>query len=105
MVINHSSLWSPNEAIKDKSQLKKFCKQLEKKHFLKHNIDFESLWKWSVKNPEIFWSEVWNFTKIKGTKGKRIIKKNKVFYKNIFFPESKLNYSENLLPKKMMKLP
>ena len=39
------------------------------------------------------------FTKIKGTKGKRIIKKNKVFYKNIFFPESKLNYSENLLPK------
>jgi len=100
MVKNHSSLWSPNEAIKDKSQLKKFCKQLEKKHFLKHNVDFENLWKWSVKNPEIFWSEVWNFTKIKGAKGKRIIKKNKVFYKNIFFPESKLNYSENLLPKK-----
>ena len=70
MVKNHSSLWSPNEAIKDKSQLKKFCEQLEKKHFLKHNVDFENLWKWSVKNPEIFWSEVWNFTKIKGTKGK-----------------------------------
>ncbi len=61
---NHSSLWSPNEAIKDRSQLKKFCKLLEKKNFLKHNVDFENLWKWSVKNPEIFWSEVWNFTKI-----------------------------------------
>ena len=51
---SHSSLWSPNEAIKDKSQLKKFCKQLEKKHFLKHNVDFENLWKWSIKNPEKF---------------------------------------------------
>ena len=46
MVKSRSSLWSPNEAIKDKSQLKKFCKQLEKKHFLKHNFDFGNLWKW-----------------------------------------------------------
>ncbi len=84
MVKSRSSLWSPNEAIKDKSQLKKFCKQLEKKHFLKHNVNFENLWKWSVKNPEIFWSEVWNFTKIKGTKGKRIIKKKQSILQKYF---------------------
>ena len=46
---------------------------------------FENLWKWSVKNPEIFWSEVWNFTKIKGAKGKRIIKKTKYFTKIFSF--------------------
>ena len=31
-----------------------------------------------------FWSEVWDFTKIKGFKGKIVIKKNKIIYKNQF---------------------
>ena len=97
---NQSSLWSPNEEIKKSSNLGRFCKHLDKKNLLKYNENFKNLWKWSVNNPEIFWSEVWDFTKIKGFKGKKIIKKNKIFYKNIFFPESKLNYAENLLPKK-----
>ena len=97
---NQSSLWSPNEEVKKNSNLSFFCKHLDKKNLLKYSENFKNLWKWSVKNPEIFWSEIWDFTKIKGIKGKNIIKKNKVFYKNIFFPDSKLNYAENLLPKK-----
>ena len=95
-----SSLWSPNEEVRKKSKLEIFCKHLDKKKLLKYNPDFRHLWRWSVNKPEIFWSEVWNFTKIKGIKGKEIIKKNKIFYKNLFFPGSKLNYAENLLPKK-----
>ena len=97
---NQSSLWSPNEEVKKNSNLSFFCQHLDKKKLLKYSENFKNLWKWSVKNPEIFWSEIWDFTKIKGIKGKNIIKKNKVFYKNIFFPDSKLNYAENLLPKK-----
>ena len=97
---NQSSLWSPNEEVKKNSNLSFFCQHLDKKKLLKYSENFKNLWKWSVKNPEIFWSEIWDFTKIKGIKGKNIIKKNKIFYKNIFFPDSKLNYAENLLPKK-----
>ena len=97
---NQSSLWSANEEIKKKSNLEHFCKNLDKKKLLKYNQNFKNLWKWSVNNSEVFWSEVWNFTKIKGFKGKKTIKKNKIFYKNIFFADSKLNYAENLLPKK-----
>ncbi len=97
---NQSSLWSPNEEVKKNSNLSFFCQHLDKKNLLKYSENFKNLWKWSVKNPEIFWSEIWDFTKIKGIKGKNIIKKNKIFYKNIFFPDSKLNYAENLLPKK-----
>ena len=97
---NQSSLWSANEDIKEQSNLENFCKHLEKKNLFKNKKDFNKLWKWSVKNPEIFWSEVWDFTKIKGIKGKTILKKNKIFHKNIFFPDSKLNYAENLLSKK-----
>ena len=97
---NTSSLWSANEEIKKNSNLRRFCKYLDKKNHLKYTENFEILWKWSVQNPEIFWSEVWDFTNIKGEKKGKIIKKNNIFYKNIFFPESKLNYAENLLPKK-----
>ena len=100
MKVNQSSLWSPNEEIKKNSKLESFCKYLDKKTLYKYNRNFKNLWKWSVNNSETFWTEVWNFTKIKGYKGKKIIKKNKVFFKNNFFPDSKLNYAENLLPKK-----
>ncbi len=100
MVKNQSSLWSPSEDLKKKSKLSYFCKRLEKKKLIKYPKKFKDLWKWSVQNSEIFWSEVWDFTKIKGIKGKNIIKKNSIFYKNIFFPQSKLNYAENLLSKK-----
>ena len=100
MTENHSSLWSVNEELTKHSQLKKFCENLEKKGVFKNTSRFKDLWEWSVKNPERFWSEVWDFTKIKGIKKGKIIKRNKVFYKNVFFPDSKINYAENLLRKK-----
>ncbi|MBH90648.1 MAG: acetoacetate--CoA ligase [Candidatus Marinimicrobia bacterium] len=95
-----SSLWSANEEEKKLSNLNIFCKRLNKKKILSYTNNFSHLWKWSVKKPELFWSEVWDFTNIKGNRGKIVIKKNKVFHKNSFFPDSKLNYTENLLPKK-----
>ena len=104
MTENHSSLWSVNEELIKRSQLKKFCESLEEKGVFKNTSRFKDLWEWSVKNPERFWSEVWDFTKIKGIKKGKTIKKNKVFYKNVFFPDSKINYAENLLRKKNQEI-
>ena len=84
-ISSSSSLWSPDEEIKKKSKLEFFCKHLNKKKLLKYSRNFRKLWKWSVNNPEIFWSEIWNFTKIKGIKGKIILKKYKFFIKTFFF--------------------
>ena len=97
---SQSALWSANVDLKKNSQLMKFCDQLENKGFIKNKLNFKNLWKWSIKNNERFWSEVWDFTKIKGIKKDTVLKKNKTFYKNIFFPKSQLNYAENLLKKK-----
>ncbi len=97
---SQSALWSANVDLKKNSQLKKFCDQLESKGFIKNKLNFKNLWKWSIKNNEKFWSEVWDFTKIKGDKKGSILKRNKIFYKNIFFPKSQLNYAENLLKKR-----
>ena len=65
---SQSALWSANVDLKKNSQLKKFCDQLESKGFIRNKSNFKNLWKWSIKNNEKFWSEVWDFTKIKGDK-------------------------------------
>ena len=57
-----------------------------------------------MQNPEIFWSKFWDFSKILGDKGNTIIEKNKIFNKSKFFPDSKVNYTENILRKKSLDI-
>ena len=99
---NASSFWSANEETKSKSKLNLFCLELNKSKILKYKQDFNYLWKWSVRKPDIFWSKVWDFTKIKGYKGKVVLKKNKIFYKNSFFTDSRLIMLKIFCRKKMM---
>ena len=89
-------LWEPSRSRKEKSLLEDFSK------FINHNsnYNFKNLWKWSVDYPDEFWSKFWDYSKIIGDKGKEIIKFNKIFNKTKFFPDSKLNYAENILKKK-----
>ena len=89
-------LWEPNNQRVKNSILSDFSRYI---NFDSKN-DFEKIWKWSVSNPEIFWSKFWDFSKIVGDKGKEIIRKDKIFNKTKFFPDSKINYSENILKKK-----
>jgi acetoacetyl-CoA synthetase len=93
-------LWRPKEKVVRFSSLNKFCNILEEKKYLKNNFFFMDLWKWTIDYPKIFWSEFWDFCKIKGQKGQNIIEKNELFYKTKFFSDSKLNYAENIISKK-----
>ncbi len=63
------------------------------------NCNFNKIWKWSVENPKIFWKSIWDFTKVKGILGNTLLQESRIFYKNRFFPDSELNYTENLLKK------
>ena len=89
-------LWQPSQKLKQESILQDFCKFID----FKLSDSFKELWQWSVKNPEEFWSKFWDYSKIIGDKGSVIIKKDKIFNKSKFFPDSKLNYAENILKKK-----
>ncbi len=89
-------LWEPSVKRKKESLLEDFSKYIN----IKSNYNFKNLWKWSVDHPEEFWSKFWDYSKIIGDKGKEIIKYNKIFNRTNFFPDSKLNYSENILKKK-----
>ncbi len=89
-------LWKPSKDKVKNSLLEEFSKFSN----LKPNSSFKEIWNWSVKNPKIFWSKLWDFSKIVGDKGEEIIRENKVFNETKFFPDSKINYAENILKKK-----
>jgi len=93
-------LWEPSGKRKKESLLEDFSKYIN----IKSNYNFKNLWKWSVDHPEEFWSKFWDYSKIIGDKGKEIIRYNKIFNKTNFFPDSKLNYSENILKKKSSEI-
>jgi len=89
-------LWQPSKKKKEDSLLEDFSKFVN----FKSNYNFKTFWKWTVDHPEEFWSKFWDYSKIIGDKGKEIIKYNKIFNETKFFPDSKLNYTENILKKK-----
>ena len=89
-------LWKPSDKRIRDSLLDDFCKFIK----INNNKNFKEIWKWSIDNPKLFWSKFWDYSKIIGQKGEEIIRSNKVFNKNKFFPDAKLNYSENILKKR-----
>ncbi|MDA9200532.1 acetoacetate--CoA ligase [Candidatus Pelagibacter ubique] len=95
----NKKLWEASNAQKKKSLLSSYEQFISKRYKKKFNQKYESILKWSIKNPGDFWSSIWDFSEVKGFKSKIKIKKSKIFYKNKFLPNSKLNFAENLLPK------
>ena len=89
-------LWQPSKQRIKNSRLLEFSNFVG----FKSDGNFKKLWEWSVSNPEIFWSKFWDYSKIIGDKGKETIRENKIFNKTKFFPDSKINYTENILKKK-----
>ena len=92
-------LWEASLYQKKNSILFSFESYISKKLNKKFNNNYQKILDWSIKNSPEFWSSFWDFTKIKGTKSTKKIKKSKIFYKNLFLPNSKLNFAENLLSK------
>ena len=86
-------LWSP---IDKNNFLTEFITSLNKKNFFKGN-DYDLLHKWSINNKKKFWSEVWNFTSIIGEYKDPVVENENDFINSIFFKNSKLNFSENLI--------
>ncbi len=89
-------LWKPSSKLVNNSILNQFTKNID----VKFEKNFKKLWLWSIENPEKFWSKFWDFSKIIGDKGNKIIVKDKVFNKSKFFPDGRLNYAENILKKR-----
>ena len=91
-------LWEAHLSIKNKSNLFKFEKFLSKKFNFKMSKNYNKLFDWSIKKPNLFWSSIWDYANVKGKKVDKF-KSSKEFIKNKFLVNSKLNFTENLLSK------
>jgi len=60
--------------------------------------EYPSLYRWSIENPAAFWDLLWDFAGIKAAhKGKVILSDPDKMPGAKWFPDSRLNYTENLL--------
>lgn len=59
--------------------------------------DYAGLHRWSVANPDAFYTKLWSFLGIVGERGERAYAPGADQIATRFFPEASLNYTENLL--------
>ena len=95
----NNQLWKIKKEKLNKTNLFLYSNFIKKNFKIDTENDFNTIWKWSVDNPEIFWKSIWDFTKVKGDLGNIWLQESDIFFKNKFFPDTKLNYAENLLKK------
>jgi len=96
-------VWSPNHEAACKPNLTKFTKHISDKFSLELPT-YQALQDWSVDDVGEFWSEIWDFCGVVGSKdGKNAEDEKSYFNANSsmidaqFFPNARLNYAENLL--------
>ena len=90
-------LWKPSQEGKEKSNLIEF-----KNKYINHltnseDVNYQMIWQWSVDNPEKFWNAVWDYSNVIGLKGSIYLADKDKMPGAKFFPDSKLNYAENIL--------
>jgi acetoacetyl-CoA synthetase len=59
--------------------------------------DYASLWRWSVAQPEAFWTAVWDECGALGERGAIVLENGDRMPGARWFPQAKLNYAQNLL--------
>jgi acetoacetyl-CoA synthetase len=59
--------------------------------------DYPSLWRWSVAQPEAFWTSVWDECGVLGERGAVVLENGDRMPGASWFPQAKLNYAQNQL--------
>ena len=86
-------LWFPGAARMAQSNLRRFADTINPRLEI-----YADIHRFSVNEPEAFWSAVWDFCAVKAeTRGARILIDGNKMPGAHFFPEARLNYAENLL--------
>ena len=89
-------IWQPSELRIAHANISAYQDFLWDTYDLKFR-DYESLHRWSVEDLVTFWSSIWDFCEVIGSKGNRVCSKNNDMLEAEFFPEATLNFAENLL--------
>ena len=89
-------LWSPSKEYRQAAALHRFTEAAAASTGQTFE-NYQALWQWSVTSPADFWSQIWDFCGVVGTKGKEILRDADRMPGAQWFPQARLNYAENLL--------
>src|SRR3989440_570049 len=90
-------LWQPSERAIEEAQVTQFARQVIRKRRLELN-SYPEFYRWSVEEPEAFWSDLWDFCGIIASrKGSIVLADGEKMPGAHWFPEARLNLAENLL--------
>ena len=96
-IVSNPVIWSPSDERIKSSQMYRFMKNINEKYDINLS-NFSDLHSWSVENKSYFWSFVWDFFDIRGSKGMEpYIDPINQMPGSKFFPDGKVNYAENML--------
>lgn len=90
------ALWSPSQDRIDASLLTQFKRAANQRYGLDLS-DYDSIWQWSIDQPESFWQLLWDFCNVKGQQSGDVLRNADNLLACEFFPDAALNYAENLL--------
>lgn len=90
-------LWEPSLDRKDGTNVARFMKFVNQRHGRSIN-SYDALHDYSVNEQEKFWVDVWDFGEVKAeTRGTRVIVDGDKMPGAKYFPDARLNYTENML--------
>ena len=89
-------LWEPSPERIARAKVTAFARVAERRVERKFP-DYATLYQFSIDRPADFWAAVWDFTRIRGTMGERIVDHLEQMPGARFFPDARLNFAENLL--------
>jgi acetoacetyl-CoA synthetase len=93
---DNSPLWAPSEAQVAASAMTGFRTWCAEK-FGVDLPDHDAFHQWSITERADFWSAVWDYCGVKGSKGARDLINCDIMLDARFFPDAELNFAENLL--------
>ncbi|MET0747610.1 MAG: acetoacetate--CoA ligase [Rhizobium sp.] len=89
-------LWSLSEDARRQTPMFAFLQHCNARHGLSLE-DFPGLHAWSITERGDFWTAVWDFCGIRGSRGARALVDADDMLEARFFPDAELNFAENLL--------
>ncbi|MHC6654913.1 acetoacetate--CoA ligase [Aeromonas salmonicida] len=89
-------LWQPDQDRIQQSNLQQFMGEVNRFHGLQLH-SYAQLYQWSVEKTTRFWPLVWQHCGVKGELGDIVAENRQDMQRTRWFPDSRLNFAENLL--------
>jgi acetoacetyl-CoA synthetase len=93
---NDRPLWTPSQAVIRAAAMTRFLRAASEKAG-EAFADYDALHRWSVAEPEAFWSLLWSFCGVRGERGDTVLADGDRMPGAAFFPLARLSFAENLL--------